>query len=48
MYKLKRAMAPGSYLTISHVTGHNAAPDMTAGVEQLYEGATVPSPPDSL
>jgi hypothetical protein len=45
VYKLKQAMAPGSYLTISHVTGDKAAPDMIAGVERLYEGATAPSAP---
>lgn len=43
--RLKQAMAPGSYLVISHVTADNATPDVTAGVKHLYEGATAPSAP---
>jgi trans-aconitate methyltransferase len=43
--RLKRAMAPGSYLAVSHVTADNATPDVTAGVARLYEHATAPSAP---
>lgn len=42
---LKKAMAPGSYLAISHVTADNATPDVAAGVNRLYEGVTAPSAP---
>lgn len=42
---LKRAMAPGSYLAVSHVTADNATPDVSAGVGRLYEGVTAPSAP---
>jgi S-adenosyl methyltransferase len=43
--RLKEAMAPGSYLVISHVTGDNVTPDITARVQKLYEGTTAPSAP---
>lgn len=43
--RLKEAMAPGSYLVISHVTGDNVTADVTAKVQELYEGTTAPSTP---
>ena len=41
--QLKEAMAPGSYLVISHATGDNLTPEIVAGVGELYEGTTAPS-----
>jgi hypothetical protein len=43
--QLKESMAPGSYLVVSHVTGDNVTPDITAKVRKLYEGTTAPSAP---
>ena len=39
---LKKAMAPGSYLVLSHVTGDNLTSDITTSVGELYEGTTAP------
>ena len=39
---LKEAMAPGSYLVLSHVTGDNLTSDITTSVGKLYEGTTAP------
>jgi len=43
--QLKQAIAPGSYLAISHVTADDVTPDVTARVQELYESATAPSAP---
>jgi hypothetical protein len=43
--RLKESMAPGSYLVISHVSGDNLTPDITARVQELYEDTTAPSAP---
>jgi hypothetical protein len=40
--RLKEAMAPGSYLVISHVTGDYISSEATATVRKLYDRANAP------
>jgi len=40
--KLKDAMAPGSFLVLSHVTGDDLPPEATKRARTLYEQATAP------
>ena len=42
---LKAAMAPGSYLVLSHGTSDNLDPDTAARLRDVYEGATAPAAP---
>jgi SAM-dependent methyltransferase len=38
----RQAMAPGSYLALSHNTGDGQSADVVADIEQIYESATSP------
>jgi len=40
--RLKEAMAPGSYLVLSHVTPDDISPDVAARVRKLYEHTSAP------
>jgi len=40
---LREAVAPGSYLALSHHTADNMPPDIAAQTERLYAGTTAPS-----
>ena len=40
--RLKDAMAPGSYLVVSHVTGENLSAEASERARQLYENSTAP------
>jgi nucleotide-binding universal stress UspA family protein len=40
--RLKAAMAPGSYLVVSHVTGDDLPAEATASARELYERSTAP------
>jgi len=42
---LKAAMAPGSYLVLSHGTSDSLDPDTAARLQEVYEGATAPAAP---
>ena len=42
---LKAAMAPGSYLVLSHGTSDGLDQDTVAGLLDVYEGATAPAAP---
>ncbi len=42
---LTAAMAPGSYLVVSHGTGDNLDPGAVEKMQQIYAGATAPAAP---
>ncbi len=44
---LKAAMAPGSFLVVSHATADDLSPDAMKQVEELYVQATAPAVPRS-
>jgi O-methyltransferase involved in polyketide biosynthesis len=44
---LTAAMAPGSYLVVSHGTGDNLGPDAVETMQKVYAGATAPAAPRS-
>jgi S-adenosyl methyltransferase len=43
--RLRDAMAPESYLVLSHVTGDDISPEVTKRVQKLYAQATAPGVP---